>query len=185
MTSNVDELVQKCWKVESCGTLPKKDPTLLPKNDKDDKPILPYNRTMAISRMLSLERKFEKQPSLKSKYVETINEYIEKRHASKLPHKVTKKEQSEIINYIRVVFDAGARYENISLDEKLYKGPGLLNSLVGTLLRFRQGKYSVMANIEKMLKQVMLQQKDRDALTFLWRSNKDEEFQDLRMNVES
>ena len=120
VTSNVDELVQRCWKVESYGTLPKKDPTLLPKNDahvlqifestttkendrltfdswiagllwKDDKPILPYSRTMATSIMLLLERKFEKQPSLKSKYVETINEYIEKRHANKLPHKVTKK----------------------------------------------------------------------------------------------
>ena len=124
VTSNVDELVRKFWKVGSYGTLPKKDPTLLPKNDihalqilesttikekgrysvgllwKDDKPILPYNRNMAISRMLSLERKFEKQPSLKCKYVETIHEYIEKGHASKLPHKVTKEEQNEIINYI-------------------------------------------------------------------------------------
>ena len=99
--------------------------------------------------------------------------------------KSQKKEQNEIINYIRVAFDAGARYENISLDEKLYKGPDLLNSLVGALLRFRQGMYSVMADIEKMLKQVMLQQKDRDALSFLWRSNKGEDFQDLRMNVES
>ena len=32
-TSNIDELVQKLWKVESCGILRKKDPTLLPKND--------------------------------------------------------------------------------------------------------------------------------------------------------
>ena len=54
---------------------------------KDDKPILPYNRNMTISRMLSLERKFEKQLSLKSKYVETINENKEKWHARKLPNK--------------------------------------------------------------------------------------------------
>ena len=221
VTSNVDELVQKFWKVESYGTLPKKDPTLLPKNDahalqileptttkekdrysvrllwKDDKPILPDNRNMAISRMLSLERKFEKQPSLKCKYVETINEYIEKGHVSKLPHKATKEEQNEIINYIphqavtsinkpgkmRVVFDAGAKYGNTSLNEKLYKGPDLLNSLAGTLLHFRQGKYSMIADIEKMFHQFIVQGKDRDALRFLWRSNKGEEFHDLRMNV--
>ena len=78
VTSNVEELVHKFWKEESYGTLSKKDPTLLPKNDthalqilesttinekdrysvgllwKDDKPSLPYNRNMAISRMLSL-----------------------------------------------------------------------------------------------------------------------------------
>ena len=58
---------------------------------KDDKPILPYNRNMTISRMLSLERKFEKQLSLKSKYVEIINENKEKGHARKLPHKAKMK----------------------------------------------------------------------------------------------
>ena len=67
---------------------------------KDDKPSLPYNRNMAISRMLSLERKFEKQPSIKSRYVETINENTEKKHSSNLPHKTTKEEQHEIINYV-------------------------------------------------------------------------------------
>lgn len=79
--------------------------------------------------MISLKRKFEKQPSLKSKDLKII-------HASKLPHQATKHEQNEIINYIplqavtnikkvektRVVFDAGARYENKFLDEKLYNG---------------------------------------------------------------
>ena len=172
MTSNIDKLIQKFWNVESYSILTKKDPTLLPKNDvhtlqilestttkekdrysvrllwRNDKPILPYNRNMAISRMLSLERKFEKQPSLKSKYVETINEYNGKVHARKLPHKARKEEQNKIINCIphqavtninkpgkiRVVFDAGASYENTSLNEKLYKKPDLLNNLAGTLL---------------------------------------------------
>ena len=78
---------------------------------------------MTISRMLSLEQKFEKQPLLKSKYVETINENNEKGHARKLPHKATKEEQNEIIYHtshqvvsninepgkIWVVFDAGGR----------------------------------------------------------------------------
>ena len=214
MTSNIDKLIQKFWNVESYSILTKKDPTLLPKNDvhtlqilestttkekdrysvrllwRNDKPILPYNRNMAISRMLSLERKFEKQPSLKSKYVETINEYNGKGYARKLPHKARKEEQNKIINWIphqavtninkpckiRVAFDAGARYENTSLNEKLYKEPDLLNNLAGTLLWFRQGKYSVMVDIKKMLLQVMMQDQDRDALIFLWRSNKSEEF---------
>ena len=178
VTSNVDELVQKLWKVESYCILTRKDVNLLPKNDahslqilestttkekdrypvglfwRDDKRILPYNRNVVISRMLWLERKFEKQPSLKFKYVETINEYTEKGHACKLPHKARKEEHNEIINYIphqtvtninkpgkiRVVFDAQARYENTSLNEKLYKGPDLLSSLARTLLHFRQGK---------------------------------------------
>ena len=47
---------------------------------------------MVISRMSSLERKFEKQPPLKSIYVKTITEYIEKGHASKLTYKAKKEE---------------------------------------------------------------------------------------------
>ena len=41
---------------------------------KEQLPELPNNRRLAISRMLSLEKKFEKSPSLKEKYVQTIKE---------------------------------------------------------------------------------------------------------------
>ena len=41
---------------------------------KEQLPELPNNRCLAISRMLSLEKKFEKSPSLKEKHVQTINE---------------------------------------------------------------------------------------------------------------
>ena len=68
---------------------------------------------------------------------------------------------------IKVVFNAGARYENTSSNEKLYNGPDLLNSLVEKLLRFRQEQYGVMVDIEKIFHQVMVQEKDRDALSFL------------------
>lgn len=55
---------------------------------------------MVISRVLSLERKFEKHSSLKSEYEGKINEYIEKRNASILSHKARKEAQNEVINYI-------------------------------------------------------------------------------------
>ena len=41
-----------------------------------------------------------------------------------------------------------------------------------------------MADIKKMFHQVTVQEKDRDPLRFLWRSNKGEKFQDLRLNVQ-
>ena len=96
VTSNVEELVQKFRKVESYSQLPKKD-QLVAKNwctcSSDSpiyhdqrkeqilswtsverwQPIPPFNRNMAIFRTLSLERKFEKQPSSKSKYAEITN----------------------------------------------------------------------------------------------------------------
>ena len=40
-----------------------------------------------------------------------------------------------------------------------------------------------MADIEKVFHQVMVNQRDGDAMRFIWRSNRDENFQDIQMNV--
>ena len=91
--------------------------------------------------------------------------------------KLKQKKNQKIINYIphqavtnvnkpgkiRVVFDAGARYKNTSLNENLQKGPDLLNNLVGVLLRFRKRRYCVMADIEKMFYQVLVREQDRSS----------------------
>ena len=59
----------------------------------------------------------------------------------------------------------------------------MLNNLVGILLRFRKGRYCVMANIEKMFHQVLVREQDREALRFVWRTNKKEQFRDMRMDI--
>ena len=69
------------------------------------------------------------------------------------------------------------------LSMKTLKGPDLLNNLVGVLLRFRQGKFCIMADIDKMFHQVMVDLRDRDALRFIWRGNRGENFQDIQINV--
>ena len=40
-----------------------------------------------------------------------------------------------------------------------------------------------MDDIKKMFHHVMVNQRDRDALRFIWRNNRDENFQDIQMNV--
>ena len=115
-TDGLQKLVQKFREIESYATLPKNDIKLLPKKDahamkilqtttskvqnrysvgllwKEQLPELPNNRCLASSRMLSLEKKFEKSPSLKEKYVQTINEYIKDGHASILSKAEAEKE---------------------------------------------------------------------------------------------
>ena len=69
------------------------------------------------------------------------------------------------------MFDAAAKFRGTSLNENLFKGPHLLSSLIGIILRFKINEFAVMGNIEQMLYQVNVPATDRDAFRFLWRDN--------------
>lgn len=66
--------------------------------------------------------------------------------------------------------DAAAKCDGVSLNDKLHTGPDLLNSLVGVLLRFREQRVGLAANIEAMFHQVRIIEEDQPALRFLWRN---------------
>ena len=81
------------------------------------------------------------------------------------------------------MFDAAAKHKGTSLNDKLLKGPDLLKSLIGLLIRFRKGKYAVIADIEQMSRQIFVLEKDRDALRFLWRDTPSGKIDYYIMNV--
>ena len=66
--------------------------------------------------------------------------------------------------------DCAARYDGVSLNSTLLRGPDLANNLIGVLSRFRQEPVAVMLDIEGMFHQVYVnpKSKDCDALRFLW-----------------
>jgi len=162
---------------------------------KTDDVILPYNKTLAIQRLESLEKRFSRKPDLAVKYSEALNKYISQGHAIKL----SKEKSSNITNItnfiphhgvvnpnkqkLRIVFDAAAKFNNISLNDNLLKGPDLLNNLVSVLLRFRKDKYAVTADIENMFPQVNVREIDTDSLRFLWRDNLADEISEYQMLV--
>ena len=133
---------------------------------------------------------------LAEKYIETVNQYIEKGHATKLTND-TACQSSDITNYIphhtvtnsnksgkiRVVLDAAAQNEGTSLNDKLLKGSDLLNTLTGLLIRFTKGKYPAIADIEQMFHEIFVLEKDRDALRFLWRDTPADKIEDYVRNV--
>ena len=59
----------------------------------------------------------------------------------------------------------------------------LLNNLVSVFIRFRQGEYTVMADIEKMFHQIFVSPNDTNALRFLWRESPDEVVSDYKTLV--
>ena len=72
---------------------------------------------------------------------------------------------------VRVVFDAAAKHENVSLNDMLMTGPDLLNSLIGVLLRFRLNNIALVADIKEMFHQVKVPSQDSDSLRFMWSEN--------------
>ncbi|GBP87031.1 hypothetical protein EVAR_65506_1 [Eumeta japonica] len=73
-----------------------------------------------------------------------------------------------------IVHDAAARARGTSLNENLLAGPDLLQLLPAVLMKFRQHRVTVAADIKEMFLQIGITEKDRDALRFLWRSDQRE-----------
>ncbi len=71
---------------------------------------------------------------------------------------------------VRMVFNGSAKPKKCqqSLNELLYRGPVILDDLIGLLLRFRLNKIALAADIEKAFLQIDLQMPDRDLTRFFW-----------------
>ena len=165
-----------------CIAGPKWESALLWKSD-DLK--LPDSKPVALRRLYYTERKMDKDVNFADAYCQKIEEYVQKGYARKL----TATEaaiQSPKTWYIphfgvqnpnkpgktRLVFDAAAKSNGVSLNDMLLKGPDLLNCLPAVLWRFRQGKIGFTADIREMFHQVCIRKEDQDSQRFLWRGKK-------------
>ena len=149
---------------------------------KEDLVKFPDNREMALKRLQATEKSLNRRTELAKAYQETMESYIQQGHARKLTteealqpndhrwflphHAVTNPNKP---GKVRVVFDAAAKFRGTSLNDKLLTGPDMLRSLPGVLLRFREEKIALTADIEKMFHQVRVSEEDQPALSFLWR----------------
>ena len=146
-------------------------------------PNFPNNRYMATLRLKHLLSRLEKirmfdayrdkmNQMISDGYVEPVPE-IELGRCNNavwyLPHHGVTSESKP--GKIRIVFDCAAKQNGISLNNQCLQGPDLNNKLIHVLLRFRQYKYAIIADIEAMYLQVKIPTKDRDSLRFLWVEN--------------
>ena len=146
---------------------------------KHEDPHLPFNRAAAEARLHRLKRRFSRDPDLEAKYRAVIEEYVNKGYARKLTPKEVAT-TSRITWYLphhpvfnvnkpnkcRVVFDAATKSDGTSLNDQLYQGPDLANSLTGALICFREEEIAFTADLEAMFHQVKVLPRDADALRF-------------------
>lgn len=156
---------------------------------KTDPQSLGQSFEMARRRFLSLERRLQREHTLKQSYKDFIHEYEALGHMSELqctpetlpnfyiPHHCVLRPESTTTK-LRVVFDASAKSSSgLSLNDTLLVGPTIQQELIVTLLTFRLNKYALTADVSKMFRQFLVDERDRKFQLILWR---DEPQQPLR-----
>ena len=147
---------------------------------KSNENAMPNNRKQAEQRLMLLAKRFEKDKHFQDEYVTFMKKVLGEGYASEVSSEDLLKDDGHVWylphhgvyhprkNKIRVVFDCAARFQGTSLNERLLQGPNLTNSLVGTLIRFRQDDIAIMGDIDSMFHQVRVPTEDGNYLRFLW-----------------
>ncbi|XP_058827651.1 uncharacterized protein LOC131687579 [Topomyia yanbarensis] len=163
---------------------------------KQARPIMPKSESFkgALKRLEYTETKMRKNPEFAQWYTDKIKEYVEKGYARKLtaneitlttdktyylPHFAVVNPNKTPLKP-RLVFDAAAKVQGLSLNTELLSGPDNLTSLFGILLRFREGKCAVAGDIQEMFSQIKIRKEDQEAQRFLWRDVKNANAENYR-----
>ena len=146
-----------------------------------DPECLPDNYSMAVRRLISMERKLSRDEKAANEYNQIIEGYVNKGYVRilerapenekkkwYLPHFAVIKPDKETTK-TRIVFDASAAQNGISLNDIIHQGPKLQRDLVKVLMRFRRYPVAIIGDISEMYLQVKVKEEDRSLFRFLWR----------------
>ncbi|UYV60592.1 hypothetical protein LAZ67_1001615 [Cordylochernes scorpioides] len=146
---------------------------------KVEKESIPSNLDIAIKRLDISTKKMTSQNKL-TEYsqifrdwlteglIERVEENPLERRGYYLPHRPVYKMESKTTP-IRPVFDASCLGHNgLSLNQCLEKGPNLLERIPEMMIRFRESKFGVTADIRKAFQMVAIEESERNYLRFLW-----------------
>ena len=155
----------------------------IPLNDKVKD--LGESLSIAHKRFSYLERKLVRNPELREKYIDFLDDYEIQGHMEVIPENEIY--DGEIIHYlphhavfkdgstttkVRVVFDGSAKTSTgISFNEIQKVGPVVQNDLLSITLRFRQHPIVLSADIAQMYRQIRVDKKQQELQRILWRKN--------------
>lgn len=206
---DISETIQRFWQVEDIESATpatteqeeceaffvsthKRDPTGRYEVRLPFRPVvasLDDNRSLALRRFLSLEKRLTRDPALKLQYGEFIREYEELGHCKSveetddlpntsryyMPHHAILRPSSSTTK-LRVVFDASAKMSpsSVSLNEALQVGGNVQNDLFSILLAFRKHPVAFTADLSKMYRQIRVAPPDTRFQRIFWRADPSE-----------
>ena len=114
-------------------------------------------------------------------YSDTLNKYVEKGYVRKIENEETTSGKWYLSHFpvirpekettkTRIVFDASAKCQGISLNDNIHQGPKLQRELFDVLLRFRKQPVAIVCDIAEMYLRINISENDRPYHRFLWRS---------------
>ena len=146
---------------------------------------LPDNYYATKAALVRLEKSLFQNPVSASAYEKQMQDMIQRNVARKLSQKelndwigpsfyishLAVKSPKSASTPVRIVFNSSQLFKGISLNNCLAKGPDCYsNGILGLLLRWRENKIAVVADIRKMYHSVRLAEDDMHCHRFLWRS---------------
>lgn len=214
-TGNIDEELTKFWEIEEFG-----DNKVLSNEERECEDhfvstirrdqngrfivSIPFknnlrelgeSKAIASKRLISLEKRLQRNPIHKEQYITFLAEYEKLGHMQKtseeaphkvsyyLPHHCVVKADS-LTTKVRVVFDASSATDNgISLNDLQLVGPTVQEDLFSILIRFIIHPYILSADIEKMYRQVLVTPEQRSLQRILWRSNNKDPINTFELNT--
>lgn len=139
------------------------------------------SRKIALQRFFAIERKLERNPEQRQKYVDFMTEYKTLGHMREvnkiaeiaemiyhIPHR-------PIVSRFRVVFDGSCKIDqNISLNNIQLIGGNEQSDLADIKLRFRRHSIAVTADIRMMFRQVRVRKEFWNLQGIFWRKDRNE-----------
>ncbi|XP_058827079.1 uncharacterized protein LOC131687055 [Topomyia yanbarensis] len=157
-------------------------------------PLIGETWSTAARRLNAVEKRFRADASLRSSYVQFMEEYQQLSHMEEvqtrvalpqffLPHHAISRPDSSTTK-TRVVFDGSCKSSNhLSLNDLLLTGPTVQPTLLAIVLNFRLHRYVMTADIEKMYRQILVHPDDRPLQQILWRQHEADPIRQYRLNT--
>ncbi|XP_075155635.1 uncharacterized protein LOC142228991 [Haematobia irritans] len=148
---------------------------------KNENPIFGNTLNGALSRFYAVERRLQRNPAIRDKYIGFMRDYEKLGHMRKLkPHEINVTDgrvfylphHPVLGEKIRVVFDGSFQDSNgISLNNNLHIGPSIQRDLFAVCLRFRFHRYVFSADIVKMFRQIWISEHHKNYQRIVWRES--------------